>query len=175
MRAFAADIRHRQNDVRRQFMLNIQVPLLHVRPHGLARNGERIQGKQRASADAGIATGRSRAPCGTCSANIRLRGSEDQRRRSFERFGVAFVTVGVFEKDAVTAANRGLAVTFGIKREADARSRVEEMAFETAVIRRGSDCRSWKGRKNTRRYGTGSSLSAALHNAVEWIARAGNQ
>src|SRR5579859_4663036 len=134
MRTLAADIRHRENDARRQFMLDIEVPLLHVRPHSLAGNGERIQGEQRSSADAGIATGRSGAACWTCCANIRLRRSEDQRRGAFEGLGVAFVAVSVFEEDAVTAANRGLAVTLRVKRKADARSGVEEMAFEAAVI-----------------------------------------
>ena len=55
-----------------------------------------------------------------------------QRRRAFEEFGVGFAAVGVFEEDAVAAANGGLAVAEGIPGKSKARGRIEQMALQAA-------------------------------------------
>src|SRR6266404_5334125 len=40
VRALTADISYREYDVRRQLLLDVQVPLLHVRPNSFVGNGE---------------------------------------------------------------------------------------------------------------------------------------
>ena len=78
--------------------------------------------------------------------NIRLAGSEHQRRAALETLGVGFVAIAVIEEDAVTAANSGFSITPRIPRESNPRSGIESVRLQASV---------------------GLAGSAALHDAVE--------
>src|SRR5262249_31786220 len=113
VRTLATHIRHRRNDVTRNFLLHAEVPLLHIGPDGLVGNGVHREREQQAAADAAIAV------------HVELRSGQYRWWRAFQRLGVAFVAVGMLEEDAVAAADGHLAVALGIPRETDARGGVE--------------------------------------------------
>src|SRR5262249_10531419 len=102
--------------------------------------------------------------------DIELRSSQGKRSRAFKRFRVALVAVGVLIEDTVSTANGRLAVALGIKGEADARCRVEEMPVQAARIGVGA---STGVRETGNR--EGPSRAAALNDAVKGIARARDQ
>src|SRR6267154_397729 len=146
---FAADVRHGRDDVARKFLLDVEVPLLDVRPNHFVRDGADGKREENASADP------------TVTADVELRSIERKRRGAFERFGVGFVAVRVLEEDAVTTANGHFSVALWIPREADARSGVEDMAFHATGFVVGAN---------------GSATRApALNDAVEGIASARNE
>src|SRR5260370_20758785 len=141
MCALAAYIGDREYDMGRQFFLDVQVPLLHVRPQSLVGNRKRRKREDRhgtsATADACVTAAGS-----TCGAGARLDeglcGVQNKRGRAFQRFGAAFVAVGVFVENTVAAANGHLAIALGIKREPDARGGGEEMSLQATGLRTGS-------------------------------------
>src|SRR5262249_39597078 len=104
------------------------VPLLNVGPDGFAWNGSDGQREEQASADRVVA------------ADVELGSIERERCRTFERFAIRFVAVGVFEEDAVTATNGHLAIALWIPSEADAGSGIEQVAFHAASFVVGADC-----------------------------------
>ena len=62
----------------------------------------------------------------------RLRHAEHYRSTRFQRTSVGFVPRTVLEEDAVTAANRGLAVTPWIPGKANSWRRIEQMSLHAA-------------------------------------------
>src|SRR5580692_1038311 len=120
MCALTAHIGNRQDEVGRQLFLNVQIPLLHVRPLNLIRNGnDLVQGKDWNWAASGTNI--------SITDDIGLRSCQHERWRTFERFAVSFVAVGMLVKDAVAAANGHFAVALGVKRKTDTGRGVEEM------------------------------------------------
>ena len=118
MRTLAADIRHGHYGAGHDLTLHIEIPLLHVRPDSLSWNGIHTERKCNSTpTDIGVAD------------DVVLRGVEHQRRAALQRFRVAFVAIGVFEEDSVSATNCSFAVAEGIVRETDAWRGIEEMAF----------------------------------------------
>src|SRR5579884_2035061 len=159
MSALAAHVRHGSNDVAGQFLLDAQIPLLQVRPNGLFGNrGHRQRKEQASAADVRVA------------GDVELLRRQNERRRSFERFGIAFVSIGVLKEDAITAADGHLAVAARIPSEADALRRVEEMTAHAAGVGTSSDARAGESR-----HGESAALAAALDDSVEGIPRAGNE
>src|SRR5882757_1623755 len=160
---FAADVRHGRDDVARKFLLDVEVPLLDVRPNHFVRDGADGKREENASADP------------TVTADVELRSIERKRRGAFERFGVGFVAVRVLEEDAVTTANGHFSVALWIPREADARSGVEDMAFHaTGFVVGANGCPSKLIGNQT--WDKGSATRApALNDAVEGIASARNE
>src|SRR4029077_21262474 len=118
-----------------------------------AGDGVDREREQQAAADVAVA------------GHVELRGGQNHRRGAFQGLGGAIVTVGVLEKEAVAAANGQLTIASRIPGEADARSRVKEMAFHAAGVGRGAD-------RGARKSGNGkrAALAAALNDAVERIA-----
>src|SRR5882762_915722 len=153
VRAFAAHVGHCSHDVGRQFPLNVQMPLLDVGPNGLARDG--IHGKRKEGNNPAAATN---VPV---SSYVELRCIERERGRAFERLGVALVAVGVFKEDAISAANRHLAVAFGIESEAEPRCGIKKMTFEAAGVRTGASAGIGEAI-----HGECSARAAALEDAV---------
>src|SRR5271170_190828 len=129
--AFAANVGDGTDDVLGEFVLDADIPLLHVGPDGVVGNGSDRQGKGEGAAgssQAGV-TGRL-AAAGT--GDVRLVGSEDQGSATFQALGVGFAAVSVIEKDPVAAANGRLAIAFGIKGEAHSRSGVNPVVVQTS-------------------------------------------
>src|ERR1700691_4530582 len=103
-------------------MLNVKMPLLHVRPHHLI--GKRGEGKRR-----------QRSSCANAliTRDVELTGHLQQRRRlAFERFGIRLFAVGVLKENSVTAADCSLAIALGIEGKTDARRGVEQMSLRAA-------------------------------------------
>src|SRR5215831_3777416 len=96
------------------------MPLLHIRPHHLVRNG--IEAKRE---------GRSgRSPTDICvPGNVGLGGNLNEGSGlSFHAFGIGLITIGVLKENAITAADGSFAVSKGIPRKAYTRSGVEKVA-----------------------------------------------
>src|SRR5258705_13015876 len=119
---FAAHIGSGENQVARQFALDAEIPLLHVRPHGLG--GNRSEGLRKEQTSSGANAG--------IICDVVLRGNEDERRGTLERLGIAFVAVGVLEEYSVSTSDGHLAVALRIECETDAGSRIKQMAFHAA-------------------------------------------
>src|SRR5947209_19329840 len=99
MGSLAAHVRGREHSVLEYLVLDVQMPLLHVRPDSFGRNRDHSQRElQTSAADLVVAN------------DIKLCRSLDQRRRAFQRLNVPFVAVGVLEEDAVAAAQSRLAI-----------------------------------------------------------------
>jgi hypothetical protein len=107
--AFAADIRNRRHCVSRDFLLDVKMPLLHIGPLGLGWNRDDVQRKlwrqTSATTDVGVTI------------DVVLLNRIGQRGRVLQRFRVALVAVGMLQEDAVSASNRGLAVSVRIPGE----------------------------------------------------------
>src|SRR2546421_5044124 len=138
MRTFASDVSGRQHKVVRQFFLDVQVPLLNVRPNGFVRNGNNRKWKEwnrsTIRTDARVAAIRPSGASVKPHSDVGLRRGKNERWGAFQRFGVAFVAVGMFVEDTVAAADGHLAVSLGIKRESDPWCRIEEVAFQAACV-----------------------------------------
>src|SRR5882724_9719288 len=106
-------------------MLYVKMPLLDIRPYGFVRDRNHRQRRSCAcwlGSDTGVAyfVGHgSGLHCGTCG--------------RFQRFGSGFVAVGMFEENSVASANGCLPTAGRVPGEADARCRIEQMAFHTTV------------------------------------------
>src|SRR5690348_6228329 len=99
MGSLAAHIRRGEHSVFEYLMLDVEVPLLHVWPDRLRRNGDYSQRElQTAAADLVVTD------------DVKLRRSLNQRWSAFKRLDVAFVSICVLEEDAVAAAQRRLTV-----------------------------------------------------------------
>ena len=83
----------------------------------------------RTAAEASITTVCISAACTDGWRNVRLCSHQNKRRRAFQRFGIALVTIGVLEEDSVAAAYGQLAIALRIPREANARRGIEEMSL----------------------------------------------
>src|SRR6266404_2516140 len=110
-----------------KFPLHVEVPLLHVWPNGFVRNGVHAQREKR-NRSAGAANVR-------IASNLKLRCVEGEGSGTFEGLRVAFVAIGVLEKDTVAASNGHLAVTLWIKRESNARRGIEEVPLHASWVR----------------------------------------
>src|SRR5215831_8756708 len=99
------------------------MPLLHVGPNDLVRNGIEAVGESEChsattAADAAIAN------------DVGLRSRLQQRRGlPFHTFRVCFVAVGVFEEDAISTANGCFAISKHIPGESNSRGRIEQMSL----------------------------------------------
>src|SRR5579859_8001973 len=155
MSSFAADIGGGQDDVRREFLLQAQVPLLHVWPNHFIRNGIKGQREDRygagTSANAGVsASGAGRAGAYT-TRDIGLRSAHHQRRGAFQRFTVGLVTISVLVKNSIAAADGHLAVAFRIPGKANTRSGIKQVALEATSVGVGPDGNSWERRTRDER------------------------
>src|SRR5580700_4102644 len=172
MSAFASHVSYGNYHVGWQFLLDVEVPLLHVRPYGLIWNCIDRKREYRHCACTGanacvtaVGTTGARAHA---SGDVRLRSPHYEGRRTFQRFRIGFVAIGVFEENTVAAADSHLAVALGIPRKTDTRGGVEEMSIQAASIRGRSDINVLECR--SRDEGQTPSRSSALHDAVERIA-----
>src|SRR5580765_113612 len=87
MRSLAADVGDGSNEMSRQFLLHVQVPLLHVGRIGPVWKREWVYGEGETSADIGIAW------------HVALIGDEHERRSALlQDFGVGFVPVFVLKE-----------------------------------------------------------------------------
>src|SRR5690348_9946099 len=108
-------------------MLHVQMPLLHVGPNNRVGNGIEAVRKRwcnsttAAAADAGIAN------------DVALRRRLQQRGGlAFDAFRVRFVSIGVFEENAIPASNCRFAITAWVPGKSNSRSRIEEMSLRAA-------------------------------------------
>src|SRR5450755_4483997 len=114
MRSLAADICHGHYRFLGDLTLDIEIPLLHVRPDRLGGNGRHSQRECHAAApNVGVA------------GDVILRRADYIRRAAFQRLGVAFIPVGVLKEDAVTGSNRRSPISKRVEGEAYARRGVE--------------------------------------------------
>src|ERR1700746_197217 len=130
MSALAAYVRDGCHEVRRKLSLNVEVPLLDVRPLRYRLNIRRrlivdSEGEESAS----TANTRVSSLCGwtapIAGGNERLAAGENPGRSAFKGLGIGFVAIAVFEEDAITAADGHLAVAVRIPSESDARGGIE--------------------------------------------------
>ena len=105
-------------------MLHIQMPLLHVRPHHLVRNGvEAGRERRRESRHASISNIQ-------ISGNVVLRLSLQQRRGlTFHALRVGFVSVGMLKEYSVTTAKGSLPIAEDVIGETNARCRIEQVSL----------------------------------------------
>src|SRR5580693_1381123 len=102
------------------------MPLLHVRPDRLVRDGYEGQRGGSCAERRGI--------------DVRIARNVGDGRRLGERVvlfqgtGIGLALIGVFEKDAIPAADGPLSVTLGIKGKAEAWRWVEKMTFHAAGL-----------------------------------------
>src|SRR5437016_10481551 len=103
--SLAAHVGNGREGILEDIVLDVEVPLLHIWPDCLSGNGDDIKREQqpRGTADVSVP------------GNVELSGSLHQRWRTFQRFGIGFVPVGVLEKYAVSAADRGFPIALGIE------------------------------------------------------------
>ena len=114
MRAFAAHIGHGHDRFLHDLALDVDIPLLHIRPDGLRRNRRDAQRKRHAgAADVGV-TG-----------DVVLRRAQHQGRAAFQRLRVSFVAVGVLVEYAIAAANGRFAIAERVEGETDAGRGIE--------------------------------------------------
>src|SRR5579872_992492 len=160
-RSFAAHIGNRHNRMTAQFMLDIEVPLLHARPDDPLRN--------RVEAEWERWSGRTAADVVKAS-DIILRLRLQQRRGlTFHAFCIGFVAVTVLEEDAIAATNGSLPVAERIIGKTNARRGIEQVTTDAARVRISSDlCR-------VAQEAEGPARPAALFQPQEWIAHARNQ
>src|SRR5438876_362339 len=138
MSTFAADVGSRHHKVVRQLFLDVQVPLLNIRPNSLVRNGNNRKWKEwncsTIRTDARVAAIRPRGASVKPHSDVGLRRGKNQGRGAFQRFGVAFIAVRVLIEDPVAAADGHFAIAFRVKREANARCGVEEVPRKAAGV-----------------------------------------
>src|SRR6266849_4564503 len=127
MRTLTAHVRHGGDSVSYDFVLQIQVPLLYVWPYSFGRNCCHTERELSLR----LATSR------VAGYIVPLR-SVRQRRRILQRLGVALITVGVLEEDAVPAADCSLAISPWVIRKTDAGSGIEQVTFHAAHRNTGS-------------------------------------
>ena len=122
MGSFASHIGNTGDDVLRQFMLNVQVVLLHIRPASFEIELN----------PSGKATTTSGSPDAGVPRNVRLCGVEHERRCSLKRLDVLLIPIAMFEEDAVTASNGPFAVSLGIPCEPEPRRRIEQVTGDAS-------------------------------------------
>src|SRR5579864_3756895 len=136
--------------MRRKFPLDIQMPLLHVRPNRPIDNDawrfvvDERRGERTTAADASVPCrvgGRARTKA---RGNVGLAGCEHSGGRTFKRLSIGFVSVAVLEEDAISAANGHLSITVWIPGESDARRRIEQMPLLAARKRSSGNGRCGK-------------------------------
>jgi len=145
VRSLATHISKIGNDILGKFSLYAETPLLSVRPNCLGRNSCHIERKHRASGWGGMdgvqgAGAVARIKCNPIAdiANARiierkrLRHAEDERRASLQGTGIGFVARAMLKENAVTAANRRLAITPRIPRKTNPGSGIKQMPIHTA-------------------------------------------
>src|ERR1700751_1450146 len=100
------------------------MPLLHIRPHHLVRNGYEAKGERRSRS----------STTDICIPGNSILGCnlDEWSGLAFHTFGVGFVPVCVFKEDAVTAAYSSSAIPKRIPRKTDARSRAEKIPGRAA-------------------------------------------
>src|SRR5271168_2616117 len=118
MRAPAADVGDLHHDMPWQFVLHVQIPLLHVRPLDVVGNGDGIQ--------------RAYRPASRRSAHVGVTGyvadaavENVWRGGALQGFCVGFVAVGVFKENAVATAHRPLAIAQRIPGKTDSRPGID--------------------------------------------------
>src|SRR5205823_11208423 len=121
VRSVAAGIRERADGAGQEFMFDIEVPLLHVRPDRLRRNRVNAQRKIEAL-PAGVGV----------SDDVVLIRRDHQRRGTFQRFRIAFVAIRVLVEDSVGGSDRSLTIAGWVPGKAEARRWVEQMALLAA-------------------------------------------
>src|ERR1700675_1109476 len=135
MCTLAADIRNGRNSVSQNLVLNVKVPLLHVRPDRLIGNRDHLE-RGRAY---GSRLHRTRTRSLWNNLAIRTHGLGDRgslHRRTgsrLQRLRIRLVAVAVFEEHTITTANGGFAIALGIPSKADTRGRIEKVTLHTAV------------------------------------------
>src|SRR5580765_9106464 len=106
----------------RQFLLHVQVPLLHVRPIGPVWNRVWVYGEGETSADIGIAL------------HVALIGDQHERRSALlQHFGVGFVPVFVLKEYSVSAAYGHFSIALRIKGKADTGRGIHVLVLEAAL------------------------------------------
>src|SRR5260370_2041254 len=134
MRPFTPHIGDCAHDVRRELLLDVQVPLLHVRPDCFVGDRCHSEWEQQTAACTNIGVAN----------HVELRGSEHEWWRAFERFRISFIAVGVLEEDSITTADSHFSVALRIKGEPNSRRGIEEVPLQAARLRGWSDAGGWE-------------------------------
>src|SRR5579884_2556790 len=117
MRPLAANVRNGAHRVVRDVVLNIEVPLLHVRPAYLLRVSRRPGGPEQTRAS------------NVCVArDVVLRRRQHRRRVAFKTRD-RLVPIQMLEENAVSAANGPFPIAEGIPCKSKSRSRIEQMSL----------------------------------------------
>src|SRR5215472_2088034 len=119
MCTLAPNVRKSSDDVARQFVLDVKMPLLHIRPYHLVRNGYEAKWERRSR----------RSPTDIfVSGNVGLGGNlDDGSGLSFHPFSIGLIPICVLKENAIASADGGFAVSKGIPRKAYTGSRVKKM------------------------------------------------